>query len=129
VNAVTRPADVAVLSSPALEHDPIEIAVVPAPPKPPPPPPMRWPPPGATILAGRIDYVDCSGPEKIIVMRHPLLSMKIREPEGKPAKLFHAPEKDWTEIPCGAKGWTVNVAYYPDRRQTGVLGRAAAILF
>jgi len=54
--------------------------------------------------------------------------MRIRERKGKPAKLFHPPE-NWTEIPCGAKGWTVNVAYYPDRDDDSVLGDAAAILF
>ena len=114
---------------PSTLGEPLELAAVPKPPKPPPPPPMRWPPPGATILAGRIDWVDCTGPEKIIVMRHPFLSYRIRDPRGKPAKLFHSPEKDWTEIPCGAKGWTVNIAYYPYRNKDRILGDAAAILF
>ncbi len=114
---------------PIEQTRPLEIAEVPKPPKPAPPPPLRWPPPGATILAGRIDYVDCSGAEKIIVLRHPLRTPRIRERKGKPAKLFHSPMKDWTEIPCNAKGWTVNIAYYPYHNDDGILGTAVAILF
>jgi hypothetical protein len=90
---------------------------------------MRWPPPGASIMAGRIDYVDCRGPEKIIIMHHPLLNFRFRERKGKPAKLFHSPQKNWTEIPCGAKGWNVNIAYYESRNQPDVTGDAVAILF
>ena len=70
-----------------------------------------------------------SGPDKVIVMRHPLLTLRIRERKGRPAKLFHPPEKGWTAIPCGAKGWTVNIAYYPYRNASDLLGDAAAILF
>ncbi|MEZ5393738.1 MAG: hypothetical protein R2724_12945 [Bryobacterales bacterium] len=112
-----------------LPVTPLEIAKVPAPPKPPPPAPMRWPPSGAAIMAGRIDVVDCSGPQKIIVMRHPILDVRFREPKGRPAKLFASPLKEWKEIPCGAKGWTVNVAYRPRRAGDGALGDALAILF
>jgi hypothetical protein len=129
VGALPKPPVDRALGDVTVPLEPMEIAEVPAPPKPPPPAPMRWPPPGARILAGRIDYVDCRGPDKVIVMRHPFLSLHIREPKGKPAKLFHPPEKGWTEIPCGAKGWTVNVAYYPRPGLRGMLGDAVAILF
>ncbi|MCB1022004.1 MAG: hypothetical protein KDC27_18880, partial [Acidobacteria bacterium] len=113
----------------AIPVAPLETAAVPPPPKPPPPKPMRWPPAGAAIMAGRIDYVDCSGPQKMIVMRHPVLDVRFREPKGRPAKLFASPLKDWKEIPCGAQGWTVNVAYRPRRASDGALGDALAILF
>lgn len=129
LSAVTRPAEPTAPPPSSVDAGPLELAAVPPPPKSAPPPPISWPPPGAHILAGRVDYVDCRGPEKIIVMRHPLLTLRIRERKGKPAKLFHPPEKHWTEIPCGAKGWTVNIAYYPYRGRTDILGDAAAILF
>ena len=116
-------------AAPLAGQPALEVAAVPLPPKQPPPGPMRWPPPGASIIGGRIDYVDCSGPDKIIVMRHPLLRLRFRERKGKPAKLFLAPLKDWTEIPCGSKGWNVNIAYYEARNQDGVTGEAVAILF
>lgn len=129
LSAVARPAAPRSPQAAHVDPGPLQLAALPPPPKPAPPPPMRWPPPGAHILAGRVDFVDCRGPEKIIVMRHPLLTLRIREPKGKPAKLFYAPQKHWTEIPCGAKGWTVNIAYYPYRNRTDILGDAAAILF
>jgi hypothetical protein len=129
VAGVERPAPESQPHAQPAPTQPLELAAVPPPPKPPPPPPMRWPPPGADIVAGRIDYVDCSSSEKIIVLRHPLLNLRFRSPKGKPAKLFLPPQRDWTEIPCGAKGWTVNIAYYPYSRRDGITGDAIAILF
>jgi hypothetical protein len=131
INSVERPVfrpDIATLPW----HRPLAVDPVPRPPepaRPSAPPPMRWPPPGSSIAVGRIDYVDCSGPEKIIVMRHPLLRLRFRERKGKPARLFLSPEKSWTEIPCGAKGWNVNIAYYNSQDSNGITGDAVAILF
>jgi hypothetical protein len=90
---------------------------------------MRWPPAGASIAIGRIDYVDCRGEDKIIVLRHPLLNLRFREKKGRPAKLFLPPEKGWTEIPCSARDWTVNIAYYQYQGVPGLTGEAIAILF
>ena len=93
------------------------------------PPVTSWPPPGAEIIAGRIDFVDCSGPDKIIVLRSRLFPMRFREPRNRPAKIFFPPDKSWRTIPCGAKGWTINIAYRPYRELGAVRGDVIAILF
>ena len=129
LSALERPAVEGRAEAPAADQQPLEVAAVPAPPKPPAPGPMRWPPPGASIAVGRIDYVDCSGPDKIIVLRHPLLNLRFRERKGRPAKLFLPPYKDWTEIPCSAKDWTVNIAFHQYPNHMEITGDAVAILF
>ncbi len=96
---------------------------------PPPAPVSAWPPPGTTVIHGRIDYVDCSGPDKIIVMRNPLFPMRFREPKDRPAQVFFPPDKSWKTIPCGARGWTVSLAHRPYRKTGPVRGDVAAILF
>lgn len=101
---------------------------VPPPPKVVERPAQTWPPPGTTIAYGRIERVDCSGPDKLIILRHPLLKVQFREPKGRPAKLLFPPEKSWKEIPCGAKGWSINLAHKPSPRKD-VLGDVVAILF
>ncbi len=101
---------------------------VPPPPKVVERPAQAWPPPGTTIAYGRIERVDCSGPDKLIILRHPLLKVQFREPKGRPAKLLFPPEKSWKEIPCGAKGWSINLAHKPSPRKD-VLGDVVAILF
>lgn len=94
-----------------------------------PPAAMPWPPPGTTVTYGRIDRVDCSGPDKLIILRHPLFRIQFREPKGRPAKLFFPPDKSWKSIPCGARGWTINIAHKPSRAGGDVRGDAVAILF
>lgn len=101
---------------------------VPPPPKVVQQPAQTWPPPGTTIAVGNIERVDCSGPDKLIILRHPLLKVQFREPKGRPAKLLFPPEKSWKEIPCGAKGWSINLAHRPSPRKD-VLGDVVAILF
>ncbi|MBI1357012.1 MAG: hypothetical protein GC160_21950 [Acidobacteria bacterium] len=114
--------------------EPLPAALAPPPPKdiPPPavePPVTNWPPPHAEVIYGRVDYVDCSGPDKIIVLRNSLFPMRFREPRGRPAKIFFPPDKSWETIPCGAKGWTINLAYRPYRELGSVRGDVVAILF
>ncbi len=87
-----------------------------------------WPPPDTQIMVGRIDYVDCSSGEKIIRMYHPLFDIRFVEKSNQPAKLHHPPLK-WETLPCGTKGWSVNIAYKPYRGRGSLRGEARAILF
>lgn len=99
--------------------------------RPAPPPKPRWPPPGVTVVAGRIDVVDCSGAEKVVVLKSPLFPMRFREPRGRPASIHTPPYKEWKTIPCqGASGLYVNLAYKPAKKLGGrYRGEVVAILF
>jgi tetratricopeptide (TPR) repeat protein len=90
-------------------------------------PETRWPPSGTSIAVGVLSTLDCSGPERVIVLRHPLFSMRFRERPDRPPKLFMAP-KGWGRIPCGAKGMLVNVAFRPAKAGK-IRGDAVAVLF
>jgi tetratricopeptide (TPR) repeat protein len=115
----------------ALDHSlaPPALAEVSPPPVQAKAPDLDWPPPGTMVISGRIDRVDCAGPDKLIILRHPLLRIQFREPKRQPARLFFPPEKSWKSIPCGARGWTINLAYKPSRAGSDVRGDVVAILF
>jgi tetratricopeptide (TPR) repeat protein len=87
-----------------------------------------WPPPRTLIYGGRIAGVDCSSGQKRIIMDHPLLRIEFVESPKQPVTLHHPPLK-WKTIPCGARGWTVNIAYIPFRGKGKLTGEARAILF
>ncbi len=93
------------------------------------PDPAAWPPPGAHIALGRIDTVDCSGPEKVVILKNRLFPMRFREPAGRPARL-HQPPDQWKALPCnGAAGRYVNLAYKPAAKPGRIRGDVVAILF
>ena len=118
--------------TPAPQPGPVvEISGASREPSPPPAPPRKtWPPAGVTIVAGQIDFVDCSGREKVVILKSPLFPMRFREPAGSPARI-HTPPKDWKTLPCkGAAGLYVNLAYKPAKRLGGrIRGDVVAILF
>lgn len=87
-----------------------------------------WPPPGTSIMAGRIAGVTCSDNQKLIVMKNALFQIHFVEPSNQPAKLHHPPLK-WKTIPCGTSGWLVNIAYIPYRGRGALKGEVRAILF
>lgn len=99
-----------------------------------PPPPSQkrppWPPPGTTLTSGQIDFVDCSGPEKVVILRSQFFPMRFRERKDRPARIYTPPYKEWTSIPCsGARGMLVNLAYKPIRQPNYLRGEVVAILF
>ena len=105
------------------ESEPPEPSAPPAAAKP------TWPPPGVAIVTGQIDTVDCSGPEKIVILKSPLFPMRFREPKGQPARLYTPPQK-WETIPCqGARGLLVNLAFRPAKELGRIRGDVVAILF
>ena len=87
-----------------------------------------WPPPDTWIYAGRIARVECSSGQKRIIMQNPLFRIEFVESSKQPAKLHHPPLK-WKELPCGTRGWVVNIAYIPYRDRGALKGEARAILF
>jgi tetratricopeptide (TPR) repeat protein len=87
-----------------------------------------WPPPDTLIYGGRIAGVVCSSGEKRIVMDNPLFRVEFVESPKQPVKL-HRPPLKWKTIPCGARGWQVNIAYVPYKRKGAPTGEARAILF
>lgn len=87
-----------------------------------------WPPPDTLIYGGRIAGVDCSSGQKRIIMDSPLFRIEFVESPKQPAKL-HRPPLQWKTIPCGARGWRVNIAYIPSRGKGAPTGEARAILF
>ncbi len=99
-----------------------------------PPAPLRqprdwpWPPPDTLIYGGRIAGVVCSAGEKRIVMDNPLFRIEFIESPKEPVKL-HRPPLKWKSIPCGARGWQVNIAYVPYNGEGAATGEARAILF
>ncbi len=113
---------------PTFEPLPKRIPRPPAPPKPTPQKP-RWPPPGSAIAAGRIVAVECGSSGKVIVLASGRYRLRFRETAGRPIQLFRAPIKEWKELPCGTRGWSVNVAYKPVRAGGAVHGEALAVLF
>jgi hypothetical protein len=87
-----------------------------------------WPPPDTLIYAGRIAGVVCSAGQKRIVMDNPWFRIEFVESPKQPAKL-HRPPLKWKTLPCGTRGWQVNIAYIPHRGKGGLTGEARAILF
>ncbi len=110
-------------------HAPVPAPLPAAPPEPPKPARVSsWPPPGTTLVYGRIGWVDCSGGERKIVLNTPRLRLVLRENPQNPPRLIFPPVK-WDALPCGTYGWTVNVAYKPLRGAGEIKGEVAAIRF
>ncbi len=87
-----------------------------------------WPPPGTTLVYGRIGWVECSGAERTIVLSTPRLRLVLRENPKSPPRLIFPPLK-WKQLPCETYGWTVNIAYKPLRGAGEVKGEVVAIRF
>jgi hypothetical protein len=87
-----------------------------------------WPPPDTLIYGGRIAGVVCSAGQKRIIMDNPLFRVEFIESPKQPVKL-HRPPLKWKSIPCGSRGWQVNIAYVPYKRKGALTGEARAILF
>jgi len=87
-----------------------------------------WPPPGTTLVYGRIGWVECSGGERTIILSTPRLRLVLRENPKSPPRLIFPPLK-WTALPCETYGWTVNIAYKPLRGAGEVKGEVVAIRF
>lgn len=87
-----------------------------------------WPPPDTLIYGGRIAGVVCSAGQKRIIMDNPLFRVEFVESPKQPVKL-HRPPLKWKSIPCGSRGWQVNIAYVPYKRKGALTGEARAILF
>lgn len=97
-------------------------------PEPPPPPKLVWPPPGTILLYGYINGVDCRAGERIVSVRTPRFTIELRERAAAPAKLYHPP-LPWDELPCGLRGYEVNVAYRPLPAGSEVRGELVAVVF
>ena len=104
------------------------IPAPPPPPEKPKPVKQRWPPPGSAVVAGRITTVECGASGKVIVLTSGRYRLRFREPKGRPVTLFSPPIK-WKELPCGTRGWAVNLAYKPTRAGGSTHGEALALLF
>lgn len=87
-----------------------------------------WPPPGTTLVYGRIGWVECSGGERTIILSTPRLRLVLRENPKSPPRLIFPPLK-WTALPCETYGWTVNIAYKPLRGAGEITGEVVAIRF
>lgn len=87
-----------------------------------------WPPPGTTLVYGRIGWVECSGGERTIILSTPRLRLVLRENPKSPPRLIFPPLK-WTVLPCETYGWTVNIAYKPLRGAGEIKGEVVAIRF
>jgi hypothetical protein len=61
-------------------------------------------------------------------MDNPWFRVEFVESPKQPVKL-HRPPLKWKTIPCGARGWQVNIAYIPYRGKGAPTGEARAILF
>lgn len=101
---------------------------VPPPPPPPEPDPPPWPPPGTVLLYGYIIGVECLSESKIVTVKTPRYTIELREEAANPAKLYHPP-KGWTALPCGIRGYEVNVAYRPLPPGADVRGELVAVVF
>jgi len=97
-------------------------------PQPPKPVEIRWPPPGSSIVYGRLATVECKGGEQLLVLQNPLFKLKYRIRRGRSVKLFHPPIK-WKKIPCGTRGFEVNIAFRPSSEKGPVQGDVIAVLF
>ena len=87
-----------------------------------------WPPEGTVLLYGHIVKVECGADEKLVTVRTPRWSMRLRERADAPATLHDAP-KGWRSLPCDAGGWEVNVVYKPTLKDRKVRGELVAVVF
>ena len=72
--------------------------------------PPPWPPPGTVLVYGHIRDVECRAGEKIVTLRTPRYTVRLREPAGRPATLYDK-LKRLRGLECGTKGWEVNAVF------------------
>ncbi len=70
----------------------------------------RWPPYGAWLTHGRVAWVDCSADGKRVIVHSPYKRYVFRENPRRQPRLINRPFREH-ELPCGARGWQVAVAY------------------
>ena len=111
----------------------ITAPTLPPVPKPPPkrvaearPPP--WPPPGTVLVYGHIRDVECRAGEKILTLRTPRYTVRLREPAERPATLYEKPKR-LQGLECGTKGWEVNAVYKMLHGDPEVRGELVAVVF
>ena len=75
-----------------------------------PPDQDKWPPDGAWVTFGRFGWVDCTGPEKRVIVHSPYRRYVFREDPARPPRLINRPFLP-NALPCGLRGWKVAVAY------------------
>jgi tetratricopeptide (TPR) repeat protein len=97
-------------------------------PEPPAEPQFTWPPPGTILLYGHINGVECRADEKIVRVRTPRFTIELREQAASPAKLYYPPRK-WEALPCGLRGYEVNVVYRPAPAGGDGRGDLVAVVF
>jgi hypothetical protein len=89
---------------------------------------FEWPPAGTVLLYGYISGVECREGEKIVRVKTPRFTVELREAAARPAKLYFPPLK-WEKLPCGLRGYEVNVAYRPLPPGGAVRGELVAVVF
>jgi hypothetical protein len=80
------------------------------------------------LLYGYINGIECRREVKTVTVKTPRYSIELREIAARPAKLYHAPKK-WTELPCGLRGYEVNVVYRPSAAGQEARGELVAVVF
>ena len=115
------PREVRAVTEPALPPVPEPARVVAA--RPPP-----WPPPGTVLIYGHIRDVECRSGEKIVTLRTPRYTVRLREPAGRPATLYDKPKR-LRGLDCGTKGWEVNAVYKMVHGDPEVRGELVAVVF
>ncbi len=102
-------------------------------PRPPPPRvveagPAPWPPPGTVLVYGHIRDVECRAGEKIVTLRTPRYTVRLREPAGRPATLYDKPKR-LRGLECGTKGWEINAVFKMLRGDPEVRGELVGVVF
>ena len=90
--------------------------------------PPPWPPPGTVLIYGHIRDVECRAGEKIVTLRTPRYTVKLREPAGRPATLYDKPKR-LRGLECGTKGWEVNAVFKMLRGDPEVRGELVGVVF
>jgi len=112
----------------------VAMAAAPQPPSISPPPPApaarpkAQPHPGALTFWGFIRRVECTEEGKILTVTSPRFTVRVREPAGRPARLY-SPPRNLRQIPCTLKDVEVNVVYRPAARFGPINGDLVAVIF
>ena len=88
----------------------------------------KWPPDGAWVTYGRFGWVDCTGPEKRVILHSPYRRYVFREDPARPPRLINRPFLP-NALPCGLRGWKVAVAYRKLPRNKEVDGELVGVRF
>ena len=89
---------------------------------------MPWPPPGTVLIYGHIRDVECRAGEKILTLRTPRYTVRLRERAERPATLYDKPKR-LRGLECGTKGWEVNAVYKMVHGDPEVHGELVAVVF